>query len=83
MSDIAINVENVTKIYKIYDNKTDRMKDALGMSRGKKLYKEHYALRDVSMQIKKGETLGIIGTNGSDIFKRYVCKTCICGCNKY
>lgn len=65
MSDIAINVENVTKIYKIYDNKTDRMKDALGMSRGKKLYKEHYALRDVSMQIKKGETLGIIGTNGS------------------
>lgn len=65
MSDIAINVENVTKIYKIYDNKTDRMKDALGMSRGNKLYKEHYALRDVSMQIKKGETLGIIGTNGS------------------
>lgn len=65
MSDIAINVENVTKIYKIYDNKTDRMKDALGMSHGKKLYKEHYALRDVSMQIKKGETLGIIGTNGS------------------
>lgn len=65
MSDIAINVENVTKIYKIYDNKTDRMKDALGMSHGRKLYKEHYALRDVSMQIKKGETLGIIGTNGS------------------
>ncbi len=40
------------------------MKDALGMSRGKKLYKENYALRDVSMQIKKGETLGIIRTNG-------------------
>ena len=64
MSDIAINVENVSKVYKIYDKKTDRMKDALGLSR-KQLYKEHYALRDVSMQIKKGETLGIIGTNGS------------------
>lgn len=64
MSDIAINVKNVSKIYKIYDKKTDRMKDALGLSR-KRLYKEHYALRDVSMQVKKGETLGIIGTNGS------------------
>lgn len=64
MSDIAISVQNVSKVYKIYDKKTDRIKDALGLSR-KQPYKEHYALRDVSMQIKKGETLGIIGTNGS------------------
>lgn len=64
MSDFAINVENVSKVYKIYDNKKDRVKDALGLTR-KTLYKEHYALNDVSMQIRKGETLGIIGTNGS------------------
>lgn len=64
MSDTAINVENVSKVYKIYDKKTDRMKDALGLSR-RQLYREHYALRNVSMKVNRGETLGIIGTNGS------------------
>lgn len=62
--DSAIRVENVTKIYKLYDKPVERLKESLGLTR-KKLYKEHYALRDISFDVKKGETVGIIGTNGS------------------
>ena len=64
MSEKAITVSNVTKIYKLYDKPTDRFKEALGFSR-KRLYKEHYALNNVSFHVNKGETVGIIGTNGS------------------
>lgn len=64
MTDVVISVDNVSKMYKLYDNPMDRLKESLGLSRKKK-YKEHYALNDVSFQVKKGETVGIIGTNGS------------------
>jgi len=63
-SDIAIKVENLTKIYKLYDAPIDRMKEALHW-RSKKYHKDFYALNDVSFEIKKGETIGIIGKNGS------------------
>ena len=42
----------------------DRLKESLGLSKQKK-YKEHYALNDVSFEVHQGETVGIIGTNGS------------------
>ena len=61
---IAISVRDLNKIYKLYDKPMDRLKEALGLSR-KKRYKEHYALRNVNMEIHQGETVGIIGTNGS------------------
>ena len=64
MSDIAISVNNISKMYKLYDKPMDRLKESLGLSRQKK-YKEHYALHDVSFNVHKGETVGIIGTNGS------------------
>lgn len=64
MAEVAISVNNVSKMYKLYDNPMDRLKESLGLSRKKK-YKEHYALHDVSFQVRKGETVGIIGTNGS------------------
>lgn len=62
--DIAIAVKNVKKIYKLYDNPKDRLKEALGLG-GKIKHKLHYALKGVSMDIRRGETVGIIGTNGS------------------
>ena len=62
--EIAISVNDVSKMYKLYDNPMDRLKESLGLSRKKK-YKEHYALNHVSFQVHKGETVGIIGTNGS------------------
>ncbi len=64
MNDIAIKVDDVSKMYKLYDKPSDRLKEALGLSR-KKRYKEHYALHNVSFDVKRGETVGIIGTNGS------------------
>lgn len=63
-SNVVIHVNDVRKMYKLYDKPMDRMKEALGFSR-KKRYKEHYALNGVSFDVKKGETVGIIGTNGS------------------
>lgn len=60
---IAIEVKNVDKVYKLYDRLRDRLKEAFGI--GKKVYKLHYALNDVSLNIYRGETVGIIGTNGS------------------
>lgn len=64
MDNIAIKVDNITKIYKLYDKPKDRLKEALGLSK-KKLYKEHYALDQVGFEVAEGETVGIIGTNGS------------------
>ena len=64
MQDIAIEVSHVTKQYKLYDKPMDRLKESLGLSR-KKRYKEIYALKDVSFNVRRGECVGIIGTNGS------------------
>lgn len=64
MSDIAILVNDISKIYKLYDKPMDRLKESLGLTKKQK-YKEHYALNHVSFQVHKGETVGIIGTNGS------------------
>lgn len=62
--EIAISVKNVRKIYKLYDKPSDRMKEAFGLGK-KKVHKLHYALNGVSLDIHRGETVGIIGTNGS------------------
>lgn len=64
MDNLAIRVEDVCKVYKLYDKPSDRLKDALGLVR-KNHFKEHHALKHVSFEVKKGETIGIIGTNGS------------------
>ena len=61
---LAIEVDNVQKIYKLYDKPSDRLKEAFGFGKKTK-HKLHYALKGVSMKIYQGETVGIIGTNGS------------------
>lgn len=63
-SDLAIQVENVSKCYPIYDKPKDRLLQ--GIFHGKKQYfREFWALHDVSLEVKKGESVGIIGRNGS------------------
>lgn len=59
----AIQVKNVKKVYKLYNKPSDRFVDAFGLKKGK--FKENYALDNVNMEIMQGETVGIIGTNGS------------------
>jgi len=64
MDIIAIKVDNLTKRYHLYDKPQDRMKEALHPF--KKIYHhDFYAMSNVSFEIKKGETVGIIGKNGA------------------
>lgn len=63
-TEIAIKVENLSKVYKLYDRNRDRLKEALHLGKNINSH-EHYALNDVSIDVYKGETVGIIGTNGS------------------
>lgn len=71
-SDIAVTVNNLSKCYHIYDKPRDRLKQFLlpriqrvaGLQR-QQYFREFWALKDVSLEIKKGETIGIIGRNGS------------------
>ncbi len=63
-SEIAIKVENLGKCYHIYDKSRDRLLQML--MRGRKQYfHEFWALKNVSFEVKQGETVGIIGHNGS------------------
>lgn len=63
-NNIAIKVENLTKIYHLYDKPQDRLKEALNPFK-KSYHHDFYAMNDVSFEIKKGETIGIIGKNGA------------------
>ena len=59
--DIAVNIKNVSKLYKIYKKSWYRILNAFK----KVKYKEFYALKNLSVIIPKGEAIGILGTNGS------------------
>jgi lipopolysaccharide transport system ATP-binding protein len=71
-SEIAIKVESLSKCYQIYEQPHDRLKQFVlprlqrwaGLT-PKRYYREFWALKDVSFEVKKGETVGIIGRNGS------------------
>jgi ABC-type polysaccharide/polyol phosphate transport system, ATPase component len=62
--DIAIKAEHLSKIYKIYNAPMDRLKESLHPFH-KRYSKDFYALNDLSFEIKKGDTIGIIGKNGA------------------
>lgn len=64
MDNIAIKVKNLTKIYPIFNSKSDRLKETFSFTR-KKYHRDFYALKDISFEVNKGETIGIIGQNGS------------------
>ena len=63
-SEFAIKVTGVGKNYHIYDKPHHRLLQML-VRGGKTYYRDFWALRDISFEIKKGETVGIIGCNGS------------------
>ncbi len=64
MGEFAIRMQEVSKVYKLYQRPSDRLVDTFGLP-GKRKFKEHRALSGLSFDVKKGETIGIIGTNGS------------------
>lgn len=65
MSETAIRVTDVTKIYKLYDNPKDRLKESLGLTR-KKCYQEHYALHHINFEVKKGRLWGSSGRTAQE-----------------
>jgi teichoic acid transport system ATP-binding protein len=60
----ALTVNNVTKIYKLYEKPIDRLKEAMSLTH-KNYHRDFYALNGISFDVEKGQTVGIIGTNGS------------------
>jgi len=72
MTEVAIRVKNLSKCYHIYENPRDRLKQfvaprlqRLAWQQPKQYFREFWALKDVSFEVKKGETVGIIGRNGA------------------
>lgn len=60
----AISVNNVTKIYRLYEKPIDRLKEVMSPTH-KNYHRDFYALSGISFDVPKGHTVGIIGTNGS------------------
>lgn len=62
----AIVINNIGKMYKLYKNPKDKILDAFNLNFFKKnYYEEFWALRNMSLTIKKGERVGLIGNNGA------------------
>lgn len=71
-SKLAIKIDSLSKCYEIYDTPRDRLKQMiipklqrLVMQSPRKYYNEFWALKNISVDIKKGEAVGIVGRNGS------------------
>lgn len=71
-SEVAIAVHGVSKRYELYDSPRDRLKqfvlpklDSLVGKPRRDFFREFWALRDISLEVKRGEAVGIVGRNGS------------------
>lgn len=64
MDEIAVSVQNVSKVYPLYRRPADRLKEMLTRWR-RSYHTDFWALRDISFDVPKGQTLGIIGQNGA------------------
>lgn len=63
-SDVIVRAERLGKCYQIYNNPQDRLKQAFFQKR-RQYFREFWALRELSFELRRGESLGIIGRNGS------------------
>lgn len=61
----TIRVRDLGKCYHIYEKPQDRLKQALFRPFGKRYYRDFWALRDVALEVRRGEAVGILGRNGS------------------
>ena len=59
-----VEVKNLTKVYQLYNRPIDRLKEGISPTR-KNYHRDFYALNDISFDVEKGESFGIIGVNGS------------------
>lgn len=63
MGQVAISIKGVSKFYKLYSANKDRLKEALHPL-GKKYHQDYYAIRNLDLEVRRGEILGIVGRNG-------------------
>jgi ABC-type polysaccharide/polyol phosphate transport system ATPase subunit len=62
--DLAVDLSGISKMYRLFDSKGDRVREALHP--GRRIYhREHWSLRDINLQIPRGSTFGLLGVNGS------------------
>ena len=59
----VLRVEGVCKQFRIYDRAADRLKEMVTLGRWK-THREFWALRDVTFEVERGTTFGIVGPNG-------------------
>lgn len=65
MSDVAIRLEGVGKMYKIFPSRAANFADALGFPGRRHKYREFWALRGIDFELAPGRRLGIVGRNGA------------------
>lgn len=63
VNDIAIDVNNITKSFKVFPDKGSQLKERL-LFRKRSRFEERRVLRGVSFQVRRGEAIGLIGHNG-------------------
>ena len=64
-SDNAIRVEDLTKVYRIYDKPHHRLLQAIAPGPSERWFREFSAIKGMDLAIARGETVGIVGRNGS------------------
>ncbi len=73
----AIRLSGVSKFYRVYKRPIDRLLSMFRWNRDKKFYSEYWALRNVSLEVKRGEVVGVVGQNGAgkSTLLQLICKT--------
>jgi lipopolysaccharide transport system ATP-binding protein len=64
-SELAIKVDGIGKSFAVYDKPYHRLLQQLIPNAGRRWHREFHALRDISFEVRRGETVGIVGRNGS------------------
>ena len=61
----AIEVKDVTKVYRLYDKPIDRLKESLSLTH-KNYHRDFYALKGLSFHVEKGQTVGTLTVQSGD-----------------